>query len=94
MQKISAKKSIGHDLVEKVIHWELCKFDHTNIWYIHNLETIVENRTRKILWDFVIQMDHIITSLLPDLGIVNKEKRTCRIMDFAVPADLRVILKK
>ena len=28
-----------HDLVGKLIHWELCKklkFDHTNKWYMHN----------------------------------------------------------
>ena len=37
-----------HDLVGKVIHWEMCKkfkFDHTNKWYIHNPASVLENDT-------------------------------------------------
>ena len=33
-----------HDLVVKVIHWEMCKkfeFDHANKWYIHNPDTVM-----------------------------------------------------
>ena len=44
-------------LVGKVIHWELYKkfkFDHTNKWYMHNPESILESETHKILWDFEI----------------------------------------
>ena len=32
-----------HDWVGKVIHWEMCKkfkFDHTNKWYMYNLEPV------------------------------------------------------
>ena len=41
-----------HDRVGKVIHWELCnklKFDHTNKWYKHNLESVQENKRHNIL---------------------------------------------
>ena len=37
-----------HDWVGMGIHWELCKglkFDHTNKWYIHKLESVQENET-------------------------------------------------
>ena len=45
-----------HDWVEKVIHWELSKklkFDHTNKWYMHNLESVLDNETHNSLgfWD-------------------------------------------
>ena len=63
--------------MEKVIHWELCKkfkFDHTNKWYIHNPESVLENERDKILWDFEIQMDHLISARWPDLVIVNKKR--------------------
>ena len=46
-----------------VIYWELCKklkFDHTTKWYMHKLETVLENETHKILWDFEIQTDYQI----------------------------------
>ena len=86
-----------HDWVGKVIHRELCKklkFDHTNKWYMPNPESIVENETPKFLWDFDIQTEHLISARRPDLIIINKKKRTCRIVDFGVPADHWVKLKE
>ena len=47
--------------MEKMIHWELCKktlkFLHTNKWYMHKPESVLEN---KIFWDFEIEMDNPI----------------------------------
>ena len=59
-----------------------------------NLESVLENETPKLLCEFEIQMDHQISARRPDLVIVNKIKRTCRIVDFAVLADHRVKLKE
>ena len=66
------------DWVSKVIHWETCKkfkFDHTNKWYMHNLTPVLENDTHKLLWDFNIQTDHLISARRPDLIIINKKKK-------------------
>ena len=85
----------------KVILWELCKklkFDHTNKWYIHNPEFVLENETHKLLRDFDIQTDHVISAKRPDLIIINKKKKkkkkrkNHRIVEFAVPANHRVKL--
>ena len=88
-----------HDWVGKVIHWEMCKkfqFDHTNKWYMHNSTYFLENDTHKLLWDFDIQSDHLISARTPDLIIINKKKKKtiCKIVDFAVPADHRTKLKE
>ena len=88
-----------HDWVGKVIHWEMCKkfqFDHTNRWYMHNPAPILENDSHKLLWDVNIQTDHLIPARRPDLIIIikKKKKRTCKIVDFAVPADHRIKLKE
>ena len=59
-----------HDCVGKVIHWEFCKkfkFDHTNKSYTHNIESVLENKMHRILWDFQIQRDHLISARRPDL---------------------------
>ena len=67
-----------HDWVGKVIHRELCKkfeFDYTDKWYMHNSESVLENETHKILWDFEMQTDHLILARRPDLVIVNKKKK-------------------
>ncbi len=75
------------------------KFDHTNKWYMHNPAPLLENNTHKLLWDFDIQTDHLISARRPDLIIVNnkkqkKKERICKIVDFAVTADNRIKLKE
>ena len=86
-----------HDWVGKVINWEMCKkvkFNHTNKWYMHNPAPVLENDTHKLQWDFNIQTDHLIPARRPDLIIINKRKRICKIVDVAVPADHRINLKE
>ena len=86
-----------HNWVGKVIHWEMCKklkLDYTNKWYMHNPAPVLENATHKLLWDFNIQMDHLIPARRPDLMIIHKKERTCKIVDFSVPADHRIKLKE
>ena len=87
-----------HDWVGKVIQWEMCKkfkIDHTNKWYMHSPAPVLENDTHKLLWDLNIQTDHLILARRPDLIIINKKKkRTCKIVDFALPADHRIKLKE
>ena len=68
------------------------RFDHTNKWYMHNPTLVQENDTHKLLWDFDIHTDHLISARRPDLIIINKEKRICKIVNFAVPADHRIKL--
>ena len=47
-----------------------------------------------VLWDFNIQTDHLIPARRPDNNNQQKKKRTCKIVDFAVPADHRIKLKE
>ena len=44
---------------------------------------------RKLLWDFYIQTDHLISVRRPDFITINK-----KIVDLAVPADQRIKLKE
>ena len=60
---------------------------------MHNQAFVLENETHKLLWVFEIQADHLILARQPDLIIINKKDRTCRIEDFTVLADHRVKLK-
>ena len=67
-----------HDWVGNVILWEKCKkfkFDRTNKWYMHNPASVLENDTYKLLWDFDIQTDHLISARRSDLIIINKKKK-------------------
>ena len=64
---------------------------------MHNLESVLENETHKILWNFEIQTDHLFPARRPDLVIGNKKnklKSACRIVDIAVVTNHRINLKE
>ena len=56
-------------------------------------ESVMENETRKILWDFVIQTDLPTPTGSADLVLSNKMKRTWSQVDFAILTDLRLKVK-
>ena len=51
---------------------------------MHNPKSIL-NETHKLLWDFEIQMDHLISARRPDVIIINKKIE---------PAKLRTLLSR
>ena len=63
-------------------------------WYMPHPVPVIENDIHKLLWDFNIQTDHLISARRQDLIIMNKKKRICEIVDFVVPADHRINLKE
>ena len=97
-KKAQKEYKTRHDWVSKMIHWEMFKkfkFDHTNKWCMHNPASVLENDAHIHQWDFDIQTDHLISARRPDLIIIiKKKKKTCKIVDFAVPADHRIKLKE
>ena len=77
------------DWVGKVIHREMCKkfkFDHMNKWYMHNQPSVLENDTHKLLWDFDLQIDHLISARRPDLIIINKKKENLQNCGLCCPS--------
>ena len=41
---------------------------------MHNPESVQENETHKVVWDFKLPTDHLISTKRPDLVIDKKEK--------------------
>ena len=67
---------------------------------MHNPESVLENQTHKLLWDFEIQTDHQISARRLDQKKKKKKKkkiqkekkkRTCRIVNFLFSADQSMI---
>ena len=56
---------------------------------MHNPAPVKENDTHKLLWDFDIQMDHLISTI-----IINEKKKICKVVDFAVLAEHKIKLKE
>ena len=75
-------------------------FTNPSAWAVYDTRSIIKrsltslNKMHKLLWDFEIQTDQLISARRPDLIIINKKERTCRIMDISVPEDHRVKLKE
>ena len=67
---------------------------HTNKWYIHKPESILDNKTHEILWDSEIKTDHLIPARRLNLVLINKNRRTYHQIDFTVPVGNRVKIKK
>ena len=42
---------------------------------MHNPAPVLENDTHKILWDFDVQTDHLISPRRPGLIIINNQKK-------------------
>ena len=82
-----------HDNLGKIVNLKLarkCNFEARNKCCEHEPESVLENEDYKILWDFSIQTDHVIEARRPDLVVVHKKERSCKIIDFAVPGDSRI----
>ena len=89
--KLAQKEYIRrHDNLGKIVHWKLTRkydFEAGDKWHEHEPGSILENEDYKILWDFCIQTDHVIEAQRPDLVLVDKKERICKIIDFAVPGE-------
>ena len=73
------------DWVGKEIYMELfkkLKFDHASKWYMHNPESVLENEPHKLLWDFEIQIDHLISERRPDVIMINKKQNLAGLRSF------------
>ena len=86
-----------HNKIRKNVHWLLCKkfeVEYEDKWFSHQPEPVLEDNKCKILWDFAIQTDKEIEHGRPDIVVINKEKRECKIIDIAVPGDQNIKVKK
>ena len=82
-----------HDNVAKKVHWNLCKengLEHMENWYEHVPEGAVENEEVKVLWDIDVHCDNVMEPGRPGIALIDKKKQKTKIMDIAVPADVRV----
>ena len=88
---------LRHDSVGRYVHWQFCEklgFNSARLWYEHEQESAVENENFKILWDFIIQCEHMIEARRPDIVVVNEVKKEAMIIDMVIPGDTRACDKE
>ena len=54
-----------------------------------NVQQMTENGNAKLLWDYSIRTDRVITAHQPDLTLVDKTVNIVLLIDVAVPWDSR-----
>ena len=52
---------------------------------MHNPAPVLENDTHKLLWDFDIHTDHLISARRPDQIIINKKKENMQNCQLCCP---------
>ena len=58
------------------------------------MESVVKNENFNILWDFIIQCDHMVEAGRPGIVVVDKVKKKTMIIDVAIQGDTRVCDKE
>ena len=86
-----------HDNVAKYLHWLLCgKYDiqREHYWWRHSPYSVVENNSVKLLWDFNIFVDHVISARRPDIVVIDKVSSVVTLIDVSIPADKHLTVKE
>ena len=89
-----------HDNVARMIQWNIAHsygLDGASKWYKwyeHKPEGVIENDHVKLHWDFNIQTSTYIQARRPEVVVVDRDKKTCNIIDIAVPGDVGMSRKK
>ena len=53
-------------------------------------KSVIDTEKVEIIWDVSIQTDHVIEHRRPDIVVCEKDNKTARLVDLAVPEDTRV----
>ena len=60
----------------------------------HKPVGVIENDHVKLLWDFNIQTATYIQARRPDVVVVDRDGKTCNVIDIAVPGDAGIFEKE
>lgn len=87
-----------HDRVCSYLHWQICTaLEVPNTcpkWYEHSPKPVTSVGLCTILYDQQIQTDRTIAANKPDIVIRDLAKKSCLLIDVAVPCDQNVVTKE
>ena len=88
-----------HDNIARLVHLRLAEGNgliqpNKFQWYNYEPETVLENNDIKLLWNLQIHTDKRLKHNKPDLVLINKKMKSCKIIDIACPSDYNVIRKR
>ena len=82
-------------IIKSIIHWNLCKKYHipaSEKWWENNVKKVQQNEEVKILLDFKIQTDKLLTHNIPDIKVI--ETKQVWLIDVAISGGSRIDQKE
>ena len=61
--------------------------------HTHTPQSVQENDEYRILWDFNVQTNKVMEHRRPVIVCIDKQKRECHIIDFAISGDQNIASK-
>ena len=62
--------------------------------WLYDPQPVVESRDVKILWDFEVRTDYVISARRPDIIVLDNKKKCDFLIDVTIPADINNIEKE
>ena len=63
-------------------------------WWEHNPDSVMENNYVRILWDFNIFVDHVISARRPDIVVIDKVSSVVTLIDVSILPDKHLTVKE
>ena len=85
-----------HNKIASYIHWCILNdigAPTEKLWYKHKPTHSIDKNNHTIMWDLPIITDARVPHNQPDIIIHDRTKKTCLIIDIAVPQEINVIKK-
>jgi len=85
-----------HNRIGKIIHWSILRRFNSAVSrnYWDHVPAAVENQEMKVLQDFNIYTDHLLTARCPVIVVIDKLQKTVQTVDVSVPSDCNVAQKE
>ena len=87
-----------HNVVAQVVHWHLCKTFHVQLdvtsWRDHQPLQVVENNEIKLLWDFGMVTNHMISRDCLDITVFLRRDHRILFVEIACPVDVSFLAKE
>lgn len=86
-----------HNKVASYLHWTILKdlgAEVTEHWYEHAPQKVTNVQDTVIMWDMAIYTDRTMAANRPDIVVHNRRKKTCLLIDVAIPDDANILTKE
>jgi len=86
-----------HNSVALSLHRGICShygFQTCEKPWMYAPQPVIESKDIKILWDFEVKTDHVISARRPDIIVLDYQKKCGLLINVSIPANINIIEKE